>query len=213
MIYNFEQFINEEYKALKVTKIILDDVCKKFNLDSSKVKFLSSGSFGSAYSVGDSVLKITSDFREVNDVKPIIGKKINGVVKYYRLEKVEGTNYFAILMERVDPLYEWLSDKIKSDKDFKIAKEVVNKILDIIYDNWNKVEKFEEFEKKIKEYWILPKNTIYSNLVSKFWSFYKKIYKLSDKPFDAHIYNLGFDKDGDIVMFDYNKLGNNFRKI
>jgi uncharacterized membrane-anchored protein YjiN (DUF445 family) len=213
IIYNFEQFINEEYKTLKITKLILEQVCKKFSLDSSKIKFLNSGYFGNAYAVGDKVLKITSDYREVNDVKPIIGKKINGVVKYYKLEKVEGTNYFAILMERVDPLYEWLLDKIKDDKDLKVAKAFTNTTINLIIDNWGKIDNFEGFEKKISEFWTIPKKSIYSNLVSKFWTFYKKIYKLSDKPFDAHVYNLGFDQDGEIVMFDFNKLGNNYRKI
>ena len=52
-------------KAIQVSKVELNDICQKIDLDPNQVSYVASGMFGNAYLVGeDMVLKITLDKRE-----------------------------------------------------------------------------------------------------------------------------------------------------
>ena len=210
MIINFNNFVNEEFKLLRISKIILEEVCSDFNLDFSKLKFLNSGSFGNAYSINDKVLKITTDIREVNDVYNIIGKKLQGVVKYYKIQKVRNTLYYAILMEKVITLEEFIKNK-----NFKIGNIVnyIDWILWYIWEYWNKIENLDEFIKILKKEEVSVKENHFEMwLIHKIWNLYKKI-KWLKRPPDLHSGNIGFDKDENLVYFDFNKIGNNYRKV
>lgn len=201
MIIYFKEFINEKYKTLKISKILLDSVCSDFNLDHSKLKFLDSGFFGNAYEIDDKVLKITSDIREVNDVYKIVGKKLPGVVKYYKIKKIENSQYYAILMDKVITL----EDYIKKYNDIKKVKKFINHILNNLYYNWNDINNFDYF-KKLVLYEISEEK--YMNwFLLKFWNFYKKLKFLDNFP-DINFYNIGIDKKNELIFFDYNKSKN-----
>lgn len=143
MIIEFNTFITENIKTLKITKLTLDEVCQNFNLDINNLKFIASGYYGNAYSIDDKVLKITSDVREINDVHSIIGKKLQGIVNYYKMGKVRNTSYYAILMERVKPFEERMNKLKKYTPE--MAASYTDSIFEIVYKNWGKFNNYKHF--------------------------------------------------------------------
>lgn len=208
----FEDFILEwkrEYKKKKsnyftkrisISKIELESICDKLNIDYSLLKFISSGSFGNAYKIGDKVLKITSDKREAKSVNDII--KLGGndsIVRYYSINIYK--NNYIILMDYLNPLEAYI-------KDDNLKKMIVD-CLDIIYDNWNSLS-IEELVEKISDKWVLNKyDFIY---IDKVFNLYFNIKDLIRNP-DIHIGNIGVDKEGRFLIFDFTELSSFIRKF
>jgi len=193
MIKKFFDFINEKI----LSKHNLFDICQKLNINYKDLKYLSSGNFGDAYKINDKVLKITNDLREIKDIKNIINKKIDGVVKYYNIIKIS-ENTYVILMEYVKPLATFI-------KDNNIDDEYVIDIINILIYNWRNINNKEDYINLIKNHYILKEKSSDYIIAYKMFDLYKKLKKFKKYP-DLHLGNLGLNKNNEIVMFDFNKL-------
>jgi len=86
-----------------------------FYKENSRLSFLGSGSFGSAFSLDDKVLKITTDKNEVDNIEYLRKKNFAGIVSYYDIRKINLSingrpsrekNLYSIIMDKVQPLNE-----------------------------------------------------------------------------------------------------------
>jgi hypothetical protein len=183
-------------KSISLSKIELGDICQKLNIDINKVKFLSSGSYGNAYSFDNKVLKVTTDKREAKMASDLIKNANISVVKYYNVFRYQskGLMLWVIIMDRVEVLNDFI-DKMKYDQGYK---SLVDLATDIIFYNWGSLEK-EEYINGIEEEYNLDK-PFSKKLVTQIWNCY---FNLKDLPkLDFHNYNLGYNSDGELVLFD-----------
>lgn len=217
-ISNFETF-NESKESTKkpksvyftkrvpITKLDLEHICKNLNLPFEKLKFLSAGSFGNAYKVGDRVLKISTDKSEAKSVYDLLKRKKKqneSVIKYYDIlrYRMNKSYVYVIVMDYATPLVSYI--KRVKDTDLEDFLEFCS---DIFFDKWDELESEEQFIEMIqKEYDFdsLPKLGVH--LVYKFWTLYTNLTHEFDSCPDIHIHNLGLKEDGEIVMFDYSSL-------
>lgn len=216
-IVKFETFINEskegskkpksEYftKRIPVTKLDLENICDNLGLPFEKVKFLSAGSFGNAYKVGDKVLKISLDKTEAKSVYDLLQRDQNeSVIKYYDVSRYRlGKGFvYVIVMDYATPLVKHIT-KIKNED----ITEFLECCVDIFFESWGKIESQEDFEERIQQEYdfdVLPKMAV--QLVGKLWTLYDNLKDEFDDCPDIHIYNIGIKEDGELVMFDYNSL-------
>jgi len=77
------------------------------------LSYLGSGSFGSAFTLDDKVLKITTDKNEVDNIEFLRKKDFAGIVSYYDIRKInlyindelyDNKDLYAIIMDKVEPL-------------------------------------------------------------------------------------------------------------
>lgn len=80
-----------------------------------KLSYLGSGSYGSAFSLADKVLKISTDKNEANNIEYLRKKNFRGIVTYYDIRKInlylndelyQDKKLYAIIMDRVYQLNE-----------------------------------------------------------------------------------------------------------
>lgn len=216
-IAKFETFINEskesskkpksEYftKRIPITKLDLEHICDNLGLPFEKLKFLSAGSFGNAYKVGDKVLKISLDKTEAKSVYDLLQTgQSDAVIKYYDISRYKlGKGFvYVIVMDYATPLVKHIT-KIK-DEDIT---EFLETCVDIFFESWGKIESEEDFEERIQQEYSfddLPKMAV--QLVGKLWTLYDTLkHEFKECP-DIHIHNIGIKEDGELVMFDYNSL-------
>lgn len=78
-----------------------------------KLSYLGSGSYGSAFSMEEKVLKISTDKNEANNIEYLRKKNFKGIVTYYDLRKInlylngelyQDRKLYSIIMDRVYPL-------------------------------------------------------------------------------------------------------------
>ena len=82
---------------------LINKIKNEFNL--KNIKYTAEGNFGMAFYTDDGkVIKLTSDEKEINAIKNIVGKDINGVAKYYEIVDFPEYNLSAILMDNVERL-------------------------------------------------------------------------------------------------------------
>ena len=183
-------------KSISLSKIELGDICQKLNIDINKVKFLSSGSYGNAYSFDNKVLKVTTDKREAKMALDLI-KNVNiSVVKYYNVFRYQakGLMLWVIIMDRV----EGLNDFFNKMKYGRVYESLADLATDIIFYNWGSLEK-EDYINSIEEEYNLDK-PFSKKLVTQIWNCY---FNLKDLPkLDFHNFNLGYNSDGELVLFD-----------
>ena len=215
-IVKFESFIIEgreskkpksEYftKRVAITKLDLEEICQNLNLEFNKVKFLSSGSYGNAYQIGDKVLKITTDMREAKTAYDIINSnQKEGVVKYYDVSrfKIKDRFLYVILMDYVTPLDKYLSEHIKGWD----AIEFVEDIIVFICDRWTTLKSKDEIMNYLSEYYVMGGVGFTSAIVDKIWNLYQKIKTYTKDYPDLHPFNMGIKSDGEIVLFDFTDL-------
>mgnify|MGYP003563412001 FL=1 len=162
------------------------------------IKFLSSGKYGNAYKIDDKVLKITSDKTEANSISNLISSNISNksIVKYYSINRYKlGSEWvYIILMDYLTPIMDYINNS--NYYDFTTT------ICNIIYDNWDEMSilEFNEYIEEIYSLNKLPK--LAKNIISKFWKLYNDLKYLKKCP-DLHYNNLGIDKNGNIVLFDF----------
>lgn len=216
-ISNFTTFIREskedtkkpksEYftKRVPVTKLDLEQICDNLGLPFDKIRFLSAGSFGNAYKVGDKVLKISLDKTEAKSVYDLLqGEQNESVIKYYDISRYRiGKGFvYVIVMDYATPLVKYV-DKIKKED----IKEFLECCTDVFFESWGKLESRKDFEERILQEYdfdLLPKMAV--QLVGKLWTLYNNLKDEFKTYPDIHIYNLGIKEDGELVMFDYNSL-------
>jgi hypothetical protein len=94
----------EEDPKLDVLGDIFDSLSKRFKLD-KKIKYLDSGQFGMAFVTDDNkIIKLTSSKNEADQVKTLIGKNVDHVVRYYDVVYMKKYGVYAILMDRAEKL-------------------------------------------------------------------------------------------------------------
>lgn len=78
-----------------------------------EISFLGSGSYGSAFTLDDKVLKLTTDPNEIRNIEYLRKKNFAGIVSYYDLRKINLfidnklsniVELYSIIMDRVEPL-------------------------------------------------------------------------------------------------------------
>lgn len=189
-------------KLFDISKIELRDLCLKLNLN-EEIKYLGSGAWGNAYKVGDKVLKITDHKNEAKSIYDLIenSPKNSSIVTYYSVNmfKHKGEYLYAIVMDYIPPLEMFLKKKYDN---YKGICEMVDFILDILFDNWGNLKSYTEFTKLISVEYKIYDKTIY--FIKNFWILYKNLSFLPSCP-DLHIGNIGIKNDK-FILFDYSKL-------
>lgn len=196
-------------KRISVSKIELEKICLKMEIPFDQTKFLSAGSFGNAYKVGDDkVLKITYDRIEAKCVYNIIKSgQYNGVVNYYKILKYN--NLYLILMEYVYPLDKYIK---------KIGDEsmmgYMYAITDIVYYQWSKITSKNSLETLIEDKYDVPMSGFKRYIIGKLWKLIEKLKSNFKKgKIDMHPYNLGFNKNKELLMFDMRDESANRQKF
>lgn len=205
---SFDSFINEELqrtKALYVSKLDLENICNLVDLPYEEVQFLSSGIYGNAYRVGNKVLKITTDKSEAKSVYQILqSHQQKGIVKYYDISmyKMRNEYVYIIIMDYIEPLI----PKIK-----KMRYHAKNNLIDFawcltdtIFYNWGKLDKKQYLEQVASEY-VIPTDGFDKVMLDGIWKLYNHLKTMKTAP-DFHPNNIGVDKKGNFVMFDFSTL-------
>lgn len=185
-------------KRIDISKIELEDICIKMDIPFDQTKFLSAGSFGNAYKVGDDkVLKITSDPIEAKCVYGIIkAGQYNGVVNYYKILRYK--SMYLILMDYVYPL-----DKYIKKIDDESILTYMYAITDLIFTKWSEIVSKDSLEEIIENEYDVPQSGFKRYIIGKLWDLVEKLKQNFEKSkLDIHPYNLGFSKDKDLLMFD-----------
>jgi len=172
------------------------DICNELNLDYNSIKYVGSGNNGDAYRINDKILKITTDNKEVNTALTILNKNINGVVNYYKVFKFK--EYNVILMDYVTPLEKYIN--IKNPNYLNFVDDLMNEIS----INWGKINNFNEYINLVNDLFDYSKKDIFYTIVVKLYQLYNKLKQLKHNP-DFHIYNIGINKNNELVLFDFNK--------
>jgi len=192
-------------KRIDISKTDLEDICNKLNLSFDKLSFLSSGSFGNAYKIGDKVLKITSDKSEAKTAYDITknGQR-KGIVNYYKVAmyKVKNKYVYVIVMEYVRPLSNPSSENIDVSSSFNYY-DFVWDVTEIMYNNWGKINSKEEFLELVSATYELPNRTFGNVILDRLFDLYQKVKKY--KYVDIHPHNLGIRKDRSFVLFDFSE--------
>ena len=183
----------------------MENICNKLNLPFSKLSFLSSGSFGNAYKIGDKVLKITLDKSEAKTAYDITknGQR-EGIVNYYKvvMYRLKNKYVYVILMEYVKPLSNPSSESIDVSSSFNYY-DFVWDVTEIMYNNWGKINSREEFLELISDKYDLPNRTFGNVILDRLFDLYQKVKKY--KYVDIHPHNLGIRKDRSFVLFDFSE--------
>lgn len=177
-------------KRIKISKIELEGICNKIGISSNSIKFLSSGSFGNAYSYDDKVMKITIDKNEAIVAHDLISKGNKRMVKYYNVYKYN--SLYVIIMDRVTPILDYL-DKIKN-----LDKNYIWDLTSFLHNNWGTISQGQYLE-DVYEYY--NKKTIVGIkrfLLDEIWDIYESIH---EHYIDLHPDNIGI-KDGRLICFD-----------
>ena len=189
-------------KSILISKVELGNICNELNIDIDKVRFISSGFFGNAYSFDDKVMKITSDLNESKMISDILkSKKDNkSIVKYYGIWRYKSKRTFSIIiMDKVIPLSEKVKDNIN----------LFNFVTDTIFRNWGFL-KYDEYISSIESKYTIKK-TFMKNIINDIWKCYSNLKHLPT--LDFHIYNLGYSKNNDLVIFDITPLDTKIRRF
>lgn len=217
---NFMEFLIElkEWKYLKpkgtygsksilISKIELNNICQKINIDPKEMKFISSGSNGNAYSLGDKVLKITTDKREAKMAWDLIKNDNKSIVKYYSVWRYKSKGMFwIIIMDKLEELNEFINNHLKNKQGYI---DLSNLATDIIFNKWGNLTK-ELYLKEIEDEYVL--DTPFSKkLISQIWDCY---FNLKEMPkLDFHTYNLGYNKERVLVLFDITPINSRINRF
>jgi len=183
-------------KKIRLSKIDIENICNFIGVDSN-VKYLSSGSFGDAYSIGDKVLKLTTDKREAQTAWNAIGLNNPGIVKYWGVWQYPkgGDMLYVILMDKVIPLIDYLEKSNLKKYSVSSYIDLCEEICDIIFDNWKDLT----YQKLIDELSYNIHSGLPKKLTVEIFNMYENI--KSYNILDIHIYNIGV-KDGKILLYD-----------
>lgn len=167
----------------------------------SRLSYLGMGSYGRAYDIGDGlVLKVTSDHTEANEVNDLIDKPLKYIAQPYEVAKVNNTNLFVIILEKLKPDRHEYSRHINLMDEYfteNIGLDFVNVMASYMHYGWDskiQTNKFSEFLKNN------PKTAV----------FLKGMLKIADEINQYGINsfdflspdNLGYKDDGTLAFFD-----------
>ena len=187
----------------------LQPILKKYNVNTSKIRILSSaGSHGIAFTDGYYIVKLTDDKEEAKASHKIAGQKIPGVVFIYYAGKFaretqyhdpeitnEKTQYYLIIQDLVDT---------------KISQNEAN--ISTLVGNWliTRAKWPFNLEASIKDFYnytyfqshlnlISPTNT---TIIRSLLRSVQNLYNHGVKYMDVSGGNIGKDKNGELVVFD-----------
>lgn len=211
MIKKFKMYesVKDKFKfnkpIFKTAKIISSQFGYKL------LRYLGKGDYGYAFLLNDDkVLKITSDIREVNYVMRNLNVKKDGIITYRKIVKISNNliknDSYGILLDYAEPLSK--EDK-KIYMEFYIHFYYFYEIMEDIY--------IENMEDEIEDLIINWKNKYINDfnqedifkdkervryLISKLIKLGKNLKKNKIDWEEAHVNNIGWDKNGDLVFFD-----------
>ena len=190
--------------SIEKLKSILIKISNELGYYDGTLKFLGCGEFGAAFSIGDKVIKITTDTTEASLAKKMTKVVTNHLINYYSVNSLDinGKKLYIIVM-----------DKIKSSESKMIDKKSLEDILDpIISDissnlkNLNSLKPNKEINKQNLN---IDKKT-FDNLYNQVIEIYKELYKYEIKESDTHSGNIGYINDEDgirLVHYDIRDFG------
>lgn len=187
-------------KSILISKIELDNICQKLNIDSNKIKFISSGSNGNAYSFDNKVLKITTDKSEAKMAWNLIKNDNKSIVKYHGVWRYQSKGMFwIIIMDKLEGLNEFIDRHLRNTQSYK---SLANLATDIIFNKWGNLTS-ELYLNEIEEEYILD-TPFAKKLINQIWDCY---FNLKDMPkLDFHSYNLGYNNERVLVLFDISPI-------
>jgi hypothetical protein len=90
-------------ETIKKLERVLSKLKDKFGIK-GKIKYLNSGMTGMAFECGDYVIKLTSNPKEIKQVKSLVGKKIPNCINYHQIVEFPKLGVYGILMDKCVPL-------------------------------------------------------------------------------------------------------------
>lgn len=182
-IRNYNQTLNEYSSHSFENEDYIKDILKKLGI--YEYKILGIGQHGVAILTNDKVYKFTISNHEINIAKFLLNSNFKTLPKIYELDSIDGINYYVrdYFYEISDDFAEDIGENIEEIEDYFQEKN-----MDIRKSNTNLDyefnDKFLDFLENLK----------------------KDMYKLGIKnnfDLDALSINLGYDENGNFVLFDF----------
>jgi hypothetical protein len=198
----------------------------KKGIDAGNLQKLGVGTQGVAYGAGDKVLKITGDVREAKTAAILMKQPLPNVIQFYDAWQFPSTEFYGIMMEKLQPLTKDDSDKLngaiintkfpvflyKANGDWNkgmqdMARSLMQTYAQQAFKQFNttdiKDQKVQEFikpkiDQAIKDFDTMTKQYKLRDL-------FKSLKQLGIEYYDFHAGNYGKRADGSLVLFD---LGN-----
>ena len=198
---NYDNYIEKIDIGLDELALIISN---KFGYN--QAVFLSKGSFGVIYDIGNGrLLKFTNSLEEIHIVKTLIGENLEYIANYYYVSKLSSNKYRLkqegyLRYPRISELYIIIMEKlVNTDK----AEVIMEKLFDEIEKNINskKILQIKEILKRIdlfKNLNLSEQSSIaYNDLIKIKYELGK--YGISNR--DGHIKNYGY-KNNHLAIFD-----------
>jgi serine/threonine protein kinase len=191
---------------LNIINNYIGDIANKLNL--GQPIYLDSGSNGHAFSVGDKVLKITTDKSEAVESLNLLSKTNQYVADIYGVFKINPKDessklngLYVIVLEKLKTSPEILSQLTRK---FNRLKFVFSKIFNLdVYDvfDFYGMDKYEDHNEKIDLY--MNKNPQDAEFFNQLKNIREEIYSTGNISVDfMNPKNLGYKKDGKLGFFD-----------
>lgn len=178
---NTSHYLLEKYDSL-ISQETVDELKIKY----PNLKYIGQGSFNIAYDTGKgTVLKMLSDFNEYSIYKKYKDINISCIVKILDIFRI-GYVFFAE-MEKIRLL------NIEE-------KSIINKIRDFYFINFM----FINNDKSVEEIYGYTRHhlKVDEELLLKYIYFIKCLWNNGFSDLDAHYNNIGYNSNGDLVLFD-----------
>ena len=173
----------------------------------------STGTHGTAFDLGDKVLKVTDDEREAKAASALVGKDVKGVVNFYGVWSLGNTGAYAILQEKLLPIN---ASEAKSFNDALVTTafplwakraggswdKVKALTKDYVKDTVKK--KFKSFDSPEAKEFIAKANEQWNLLVKKYGvkELFETLTELGIEFSDYHAGNMMKREDGMLVLID-----------
>lgn len=178
------------------------------------LQVLGTGTRGTAFELGDKVLKVTNDAQEAQAAAMLVGKDIKNVCRYFAVVKFGDTDNYGIVQEKLKPL------PANSAKEFNDALVATGLPIWIKRANgsWDEAKRLtkeyilSQVKKKFSDNMNSPKaqeyargiNAKWNDLVHKFGlrDVFQTLTELGIDFHDYHAGNLMVRDDGTLVLID-----------
>ncbi len=198
------QFIRKILNEANINQFVIDRVLTMYNIDPDDK--LGDGSYGIAYNYGPNlVLKITTDQSEAVLANKIKGNKFKHISEIQSVVKMKGENIFIIILEKLEPLPDYLFD----------AVYYLRELEEYFLANRKKSETFQDWIVKNKDNDFFShdqKDYLQKEPIEKVIWLYNQIKSIDEElNFTPHLYKIGFRdvhpgnmgvKKGNLAVFD-----------
>lgn len=214
-----ESIIREGYEPVSPEQA--KEVLKKFPKGAKKLGIqnvdalqpLGTGTQGTAFAVGDKVLKVTKDAKEAHAASVLVGQHLKNIVQFYGVWSLGDTGLYAILQEKLAPLQ---SDEAKAF-DNALVKTGIPVWIKRAGGDWDKVKqltkeyiassvkkKFKTFDSPEAKEYVKNANESWNSLTRKYGlkDMFDTLNKAGIHFADYHAGNMMKREDGTLVLID-----------